>query len=183
MEQKNICHKIKSKYILKRILYNLSEYKLLLLIRKNKTLLNILNKSIYNYEEILKTEIEIIPKKDKYGYFINFYNNASYYHIYFNDNKEEIKRNNLSEKDNVSKIKVIIDYSAKTLFGLFQELDCIEKINFIKFHRKDITNMSNMFNNCIELKELNVSNLKTNKVKDMCNMFYGCSERYEMDVC
>ena len=40
--------------------------------------------------------------------------NEKYYHIYFNDNKEEIKRNYLDENDNVSKFKIIIDYQVKS---------------------------------------------------------------------
>ena len=36
-----------------------------------------------------------------------------YNNIYFNDNKEEIKRNDLNENYNVSKIKIIIDYQVK----------------------------------------------------------------------
>ena len=39
-------------------------------------------------------EIEIKPVKNKYGKFINIdEGNEKYYHIYFNNNKEEIKRN------------------------------------------------------------------------------------------
>ena len=60
--------------------------------------------------------------------------NEMYYHIYFNDNKEEIKRNYLNENDNVSKIKIIIDYQVKSFMYLFEDCKCIEYICFIFVH-------------------------------------------------
>ena len=52
--------------------------------------------SVKNYKEYSETftpiEIEIIPTKGKYGSFIYIdENDKLYYHIYFNDDKEEIK--------------------------------------------------------------------------------------------
>ena len=46
-------------------------------------------------------------------------NDKKYYHIYFNGNKEEIKRNYLNENENVSKLKIIIDYQVKSFKKLF----------------------------------------------------------------
>ena len=37
-----------------------------------------------------------------------------YYHIYLNDNKEEIKRNYLNANENVEKLKIIINYQIKS---------------------------------------------------------------------
>ena len=60
-------------------------------------------------------EIEIKPVKNEYGKFIEMNEeNKKYFHIYFNNNKEEIKRNYLNENDNVEKIKIIIDYQIKS---------------------------------------------------------------------
>ena len=59
--------------------------------------------------------------------------NDKYYHIYFNDNKEEIKRNYLNENDNVTKLKIIIDYQVKSFDSLFSNCECIEYICFKKF--------------------------------------------------
>ena len=71
--------------------------------------------------------------------------NIKYYHIYFNDNKKEIKRNYLNENENVSKLKIIIDYQIKSFERLFDNCKCIEFINFKKFYRNNINNMSYMF--------------------------------------
>ena len=43
-----------------------------------------------------------------------------YYHIYFNDNKEEVKNKyEINKKDKVKKIKIIIDYQVKSFKDLF----------------------------------------------------------------
>ena len=79
-----------------------------------------MNLSVKNYKEYSETftpiELEIIPTKDIYGEFININKNDKlYYHIYFNDNKEEIKNKyKIKKKDKVRKIKIIIDYQVKS---------------------------------------------------------------------
>ena len=77
---------IKSKYILKEIFSNLSQYKLLKIISYNKIIQNRLGKDINDYKEYLNIEIELIPLENKFNKFINIpKNNESYFHIYFND--------------------------------------------------------------------------------------------------
>ena len=108
---------------------------------KNRININI--KDYKEYSEIYSSiEIEIKPVKNKYGKFINMNENEIYYHIYFNDNKEEIKRNYLNENDNVSKIKIIIDYQFKSFEKLFYYCECIQSIYFKKFSRNNISDMS-----------------------------------------
>ena len=115
MEKANFLILIKSKYILKQIFDNLKENKLLEIVRYNKNIQNILYKGLQDFiNEYSKIEIEIIPKENIYGKFINIPKKyESYYHIYFNDTKEEIKRQQLNKKENISKIKVILDYKVK----------------------------------------------------------------------
>ena len=81
----------------------------------------------------------------------------------------------IDEEDKVTKIKIIIDYQVKSFKDLFYECKCIESINFKKFYRNNITDMSGMFFECSSLKELNLNNFNTNNVTDMSCMFYKCS--------
>ena len=66
-----------------------------------------MNININNYKEYSEKyssiEIEIKSTENKYGTFINIKENEEeYYHIYFNDNKEEeIKRTYLKENDQI----------------------------------------------------------------------------------
>ena len=85
---------IKSKYILSKIFDIMPKKKKLEIFQYNKKIQNRLNLNIKDYKEYSETliEIEIIPAKGKYGRFISIdENDKLYYHIYFNDNKEEIK--------------------------------------------------------------------------------------------
>jgi hypothetical protein len=88
---------------------NLKRTKTLNLIKYNNYIKNRLNINIDDYYECsLLIEIEIKPIKKKYGKFINFLGeNEKYCHIYFDDNKEEIKRNYLNEHENIEIIKKI----------------------------------------------------------------------------
>ena len=75
----------------------------------------------------------------------------------------------------MTKIKIIIDYQVKSFKDLFKRCECIESINFKKFYRNNITDMSYMFDGCSSLKDLNLTNFITNNVTNMSNMFDGCS--------
>ena len=62
-------------------------------------------------EKFSSIELEIMPIQNEYGPFIRIKEeDKKYFHIYFNDNKEEMKKTELNKEDKVSKINVIIDY-------------------------------------------------------------------------
>ena len=171
----NLLIKIRSEYIFKKIFINLKDKNLLQLIRYSNKLKRKLNKDIDDYmKEFFKVEIEIIPKRHKYGKFVNIYYNEKYYHIYFDNNKEEIKRKEIFKKEKVSKIKVVIDYDIKTFNKLFQGCQTIKKINFIRFNRETVENMSYWFQGCSELEEINFTCFNINNVKNLSHMFEWC---------
>ena len=96
-ESKNILKKIKSDYFLQLLFNNLLKKKSLDIIKYNNNIKNRMNISIKDYKEyseIYSTiEIEIKPVNNKYGTFININKEKEiYFHIYFNNNKEEIKK-------------------------------------------------------------------------------------------
>ena len=101
-ESKDILKKLKSDYFLHLLFNNLLKKKSLEIIKYKKNIKNRINISIKDYKEYSEMyssiEIEIKPANNKYGKFININKeNEKYYHIYFNDNKEEIKRNYLDK--------------------------------------------------------------------------------------
>ena len=183
-----ILENIKSRYILSKIYDNMTKKKKLEIVKYNKRMQNRMNLSVKDYKEYSETyssiEIEIIPTKGKYGKFINIKENDElYYHIYFNDNNEEIKNKyEIKEEDKVTKIKIIIDYQIKSFKELFSCCECIESINFKKFYRNNITDMSFMFSVCSSLKELNLNNFNTYNVTNMSEMFAGCSSLKELNL-
>ena len=183
-----ILESLKSDYFLQKLYDIMPKKKKLEIVKYNKKVQNRLDLGIKDYKEYSETyssiEIEIILTKGKYGKFINIKENDElYYHIYFNDNNEEIKNKyEIKEEDKVTKIKIIIDYQVKSFKELFYWGECIESINFKKFYRNNITDMSFMFSGCSSLKELNLNNFNTNNVTNMSCMFYGCSSLKELNL-
>jgi len=183
IELKNIFKNWKSDYFLQKLFNHLSKKKSLEIIKYNKSLKDKINISIVDYKEYSEIyssiEIELKPAKNKYGNFININKeNEKYFHIYFNDKKPEIKRNYLQQNENISKIKIIIDYHIKSFEGLFHYCKCLEYINFKKFYRNNITQMKCMFQFCSSLKELNLSNNSTH----ITSMFCRCSKQFKNKI-
>ena len=120
----NKLNNLKSDYFIQKFFEYMSKRKSLETIKYNKYIQKRVNININNYKEYSEKyssiEIEIIPMKNKYGRFINIYDDKKYYHIYFNDNKEEIKyKYEIKEGDKVTKVKIIIDYQVKSFKKLF----------------------------------------------------------------
>ena len=64
-------------------------------------------------------------------------------------------------------------------------LDCVslQTVHFGSAFRTDyVTNMSGMFENCIQLNELDVSSWDTSNVTSMRSMFHHCAELTDLDV-
>ena len=150
---------MQTKIYLKIIKYNMNIQKIL----------NININNYKNYSELYSSIVlEIIPIQNEYGSFINIKEeDKKYFHIYFNDNKEEVKKTELNKEDKVSKINIIINYQINSFYELFSDCKCIESINFKKFYRNNITNMDSMFSGCSSLKELNLSNFNSNNLIDI----------------
>ena len=180
MKSSCILRNLKSDYFLLKLFDNLLKKKSLDIIKYNNNLKDRMNINLNNYKEYSEIyssiEIEIKPINDNpCGNFINIdKENEKYYHIYFNNNHEEEKRNYLNKNENVTKLSIIIDYQVKSFQGLFRNCKCIEYINFKKFYRNNINNMGEMFYECSSLKEIDLSNFNTNNVNNMGFMFCGC---------
>ena len=122
----NIGDEIKSNYILKNIFTYIHQKRKLETIKINKKLQKKINLGIDDYKECCSKYssiiIEITPLQNKSGKFINIANKEEeqYYHIYFDDVKEEIKRYYLIENEKVSKIKKdIIIHKFINILNLF----------------------------------------------------------------
>ena len=124
---------------------------LLYIAKYNKNIKTRLDININNYIEYSEKysfiEIEIKIIDDGYSKFINIYGKEKYYHIYFNNSKEEIKRNYIYAYKQIKLIKIIIDYQVKSFDSLFHFCKYIESIYFKKFCRNDIDNMDICFLN------------------------------------
>ena len=144
---------IKADYFLQKVFDNLEKKKTLEIVKNNKNIKKRINININDYKEYSEKyssiEIEIKPVNNKSGDFINIKEeDKKYYHIYFNNEEEEIKRNYINEDEKIKIIKIIIDYKIESFEKLFGYCECIESINFKKFYRNNINNMRSMFCGC-----------------------------------
>ena len=133
MKDNNLLNNVKSIYVLKQIFDNTKQKKLLYLIRYNKNTQNKLKIGINDYKEFIKIKIEIFPfcRNDRNYIIDRKEKDKSYYHIYFNDDKNEINRDYFTRDDNIKKIKIVIDKEVKSFEKLFYGSswydNCIEK--------------------------------------------------------
>ena len=99
IKSKNRLKYLKNDYILKKIFYNMQKKITLKIIKCNINIQKRLNININDYKDFYeKIELEIIPILR--GPFINIKEeDEKYFHIYFNDNKEEIKKTKLNKTD------------------------------------------------------------------------------------
>ena len=187
VKSKDKYENLKSNHLVKNLFNALEKKKTLDIIKYNKNIMKRLNININDYkkcsEKYSSIEVEIKPVVNKYSKFINIADEDKiYYHIYFNNKEEEIKRNCINIDDQIKIIKIRIDYHIKSFHGLFDGCNCIESINFKKFLRNNIENMSYMFYGCSSLKTIDLSNFITNNVTDMDHMFYDCSSLNEINL-
>ena len=102
---------IKADYFLRKLFNNLETKRTLNIVKYNKNIKKRINININDYKEYSEKyssiEIEIKPVNNKFGEFINITKkDEQYYHIYFNDNKEEIKRNYIKKDEKIKIIKI-----------------------------------------------------------------------------
>ncbi len=173
--------KLKSIFVLKKIFKNIANRIFYDLIRYNNKYKKKFDLCLNDYKTFKEIVVEIIPTNIIFNK-TNFINiNKEYIKsIYFND--EEVKRNYLTTKDLISKIKIILEPKNKSLKQLFHCCDCIKEINFVKFDRSDITDMSEMFNNCKNLININFTKFNTSNVKNMKSMFSWCSSLKKLEL-
>ena len=75
------------------------------------------------------------------------------------------------------------EYALTSLKGFFQECGNLETISGLDYlNTENVTDMSNMFNNCIILPSLDLSNFNTAKVTDMSYMFSGCQKLSSLNL-
>ena len=113
---------IKANYFLEKVFNNLKKGKALNILKYNENIKKRINININDYKEYSEKyssiEIEIKPLNNKYGEFIKN-KDEKYYHIYFNNNKEEVKRKYIKKNEEIKIIRIIIDYQVQSFEKLF----------------------------------------------------------------
>ena len=185
----NLLNNIKSKYILKKIFNNVQKKKILNIIKFNKSIKDKLGIEINDYEKYSNVIIEIIPVEVKLGKIkkiIDIYSyDFKYCKIIMTDDKNdnyEIHGVYIYPEDNAEKITITLDYRFDRYKYLFSKCDGIKSVNFIKYYRKDINDISHMFRECHNLEQANISNINLDSVIDMSYLFAFCNKLYKVNL-
>ena len=130
-----------------------------------------------------KNTIEI--KMDKKGKFIGddfFENNNWMFDIYYDDERQEVLRNEINDDIPPDIIKIEINYPLFDCSRMFYMCYNITEIKFLTFDTSNVTDMREMFSECRSLINVNFDTFDTSKVIDMGEMFLNCCSMKELDL-
>ena len=184
----SILARIRSKYIMKKIIDNVKLIKKYEIFKYNKILQEKININIKDYKEFrekyspIELELTLINNSKKKFVNIKDKKDLKYFHIFINNGKKETDLYSIYKMENIIKIKIIIDYQINSFQELFFSCNKIEKIKFTKFYRNNIINMESMFDKCRHLKSIDLRNFNTVNVTSMEGMFYSCVALKELDL-
>ncbi|MDR1774567.1 MAG: cell wall-binding repeat-containing protein [Clostridioides sp.] len=82
----------------------------------------------------------------------------------------------------IENLNLLDTSSVKDMGNMFQECRNLIELNISKFNTSKVTNMSQMFYDCAKVTKLDVSKFNTEKVTTMESMFYCCKELTKLDV-
>ena len=68
------------------------------------------------------------------------------------------------------------------MYDLFFDCQNLIDIDLSNFETDNLKNMSNMFYNCSKIEKLDLSNFDTRRVTNMSGLFYGCEELTSLNL-
>lgn len=108
--------------------------------------------------------------------------------IYFNKTITELQSFFSGDFDINSKIISYVDFShfdsslLTNMSQLFQDCISIQEVNFTNFQTSLVTMMTQMFSGCSQLTSLDLSTFNTSSVSNMSDMFNGCTSLEYLDI-
>ena len=87
--------------------------------------------------------------------------------IYLNGFEIEYDEYIIIDNNIINNITLIWESKLDTLENVFESIENIIEVDLSKFDSSEITNMSGMFNGCINLQYINFNNINTSSVIDM----------------
>ena len=106
----------------------------------------------------------------------------NYCDIYINNKKIDFSVTHIFEKEGNYTVKIRFKKNINNLSWLFNNCSTITFIDFSNFNYNYITNLSWMFHGCSSLTTLKLSNLNTKHVIDMSGIFSDCTSLKQIDL-
>ena len=129
-----------------------------------------------------KIRLKIRGKGYKYIFSTNFLSKYYPKEIYINWNKQYLINSSyyFNEIDNF--IELIWDNNINNCKNIFSQCEDITEIDLSNFDTSEVTDMSSMFFGCSSLKSLELSSFDTSNVANMKLMFYNCSSLSSLNL-
>lgn len=84
--------------------------------------------------------------------------------------------------DGEHKVEVILNKELNSTENLFKNCANLKEVDLSNLKIKSLTSMSGMFSGCVQLTSANFTNLKTKTVENMAKMFYDCSSLEKLNL-
>ena len=129
-----------------------------------------------------KIRLKIRGKGYKYIFSTNLLSKYYPKEIYINWNKQYLINSSyyFNEIDNF--IELIWDNNINNCINIFRQCEDITEIDLSNFDTSEVTDMSSMFYGCSSLKSLELSSFDTSNVANMRGMLYNCSSLSSLNL-
>ena len=111
-----------------------------------------------------------------------FFQENKPYEIYVNDSFLEIKNEFFYNNTDIFIVEVQWNITIKNINNMFENCDNIIEIDLSNFNTSQVTDISCMFYRCLSLSSLNLDNIDTSNVDNMAYMFYNCSSLRSLNL-
>ena len=102
--------------------------------------------------------------------------------IFINGNEQSGIKNEYDFNQTNNFVELLWDDDINNCENMFSECEEITEIDLSNFNASQVTDMDNMFYDCSSLTSINLSNFNTSLVEDMESMFDGCSSLTSLDL-
>ena len=89
---------------------------------------------------------------------------------------------NCTSLETISGLEYLNTANITDMSSMFQDCYNLKSLDLTKFDTKNVSNMYFMFNNCPNLTSLDLTDFNTKNVKDMNGMFCDCSNLTSLDI-
>ena len=81
-----------------------------------------------------------------------------------------------AKEEGIVQLKITFNKTLTTMSEMFQDCEHLTNVDLSRFESEDITSMSSAFLNCVNLDEIKFTNFNSKNVENMDNTFENCKE-------
>ena len=132
----------------------------------------------------IKLKIKGQGNKNIFGYESDYKFSSEYYptEVYINEKKQDLVNYSYYFGNDSNSVELILNNSIQSCWQMFRNCIDIIEVDLSNFNSSEIININSMFCYCSSLTSVNLNNFDTSKVTDMGFMFYYCNSLTSIDL-